>query len=685
MTFVLTEPLLLSALNDRPHLGCATLLAEARESGFESTLVAGQPLYLREFAHDDAGEFWDVANALGDADFARLGFGWINRDMNARFGLRYDPRRLPADEFVSRLRGLYREGIEHRGARGFFGATAALFDLHHWQRLSAAVWLSLIERSDEACPTWIDRRVTRILSGDPVCVGMSLGGKYDGLARAMRARIRLRSDAVIVCGGPPTTRMRPDELRTLLAEGDVDYVVVGPGDLALPRLLDDITEGRDAAGSDNVVALRRGEVVAGKLKGVADLDTLPDPDFSEAELHDYPMPAPALPVETARGCSWNRCAFCDYRINYSGCHGTCSADGVAERLSRLQRRYGVSFFIFNDNEVGPERARQIAQSISDRDLDVYVTFYARLEQGYDDADLLRGLRQAGVVTMLWGLESGSQRVLDSMRKGIDVETAASVLNKTADAGIANHVLTFFGFPGETVGEAQETARFLAAHADVIDSLENQEYKLAHDSPVGRHPEKWGVTLGATSGTYEVTSGMSSEEAKAFSERFNRMRFMGLMRVTSGVLSPRFSQVTRGSGVAAFLKAYGILAFDDAADRLGTGELEHLYPLIPGRVVRRDGGFTLCTIRLDEAYSSDPAVCSERSLTDDEVALVDRADGSHSVAEIVAGTGMSKDTAVGFFTEAVAGRWATVFARSCAPCEDGDDITTRRSDLHDAAT
>lgn len=304
------------------------------------------------------------------------------------------------------------------------------------------------------------------------------------------------------------------------------------------------------------------------------------------------------------------------------------------------------------------------------------------EKGYDDADLLRDLREAGVVTMLWGLESGSQRVLDSMRKGIDVGTAASVLHKTADAGIANHVLTFFGFPGETVDEAKETARFLATHAAVIDSLENQEFKLAHDSPLGRHPEKWGVTLGATPGTYEVSSGMSGEEAKAFSERFNRMRFMGLLRVSTSVLSPRFSQVTRGSGVAAFLTAYGILGFDAAADGLVTGDLERLYPLIPGRVQRRDGGSTLCTIRLDEAYSSDPAACSDRHLVADESRLVGSADGSRSVRSIIDATGIDKSKAVGFFTEAVTGRWAVVFTRSCATAGRGDDITAQRTGRHE---
>jgi radical SAM superfamily enzyme YgiQ (UPF0313 family) len=87
-----------------------------------------------------------------------------------------------------------------------------------------------------------------------------------------------------------------------------------------------------------------------------------------------------------------------------------------------------------------------------------------------DPDFCRGLRGSGCGMLQLGLESGSDRVLEHMGKGITVQESARVLRCLHEAGIATYVYLLFGTPWETEREAQMTLDFTSAHAHVIDFL-----------------------------------------------------------------------------------------------------------------------------------------------------------------------------------------------------------------------
>lgn len=96
--------------------------------------------------------------------------------------------------------------------------------------------------------------------------------------------------------------------------------------------------------------------------------------------------------------------------------------------------------------------------------------YGRPTEGYNDDGLFRLMHKAGFREMLWGIESGSQRVLDLMDKGTKISTIGQVLEKSSKHNIANLCFIIFGFPGETKKEAEKTIAFLTEHADHIDDL-----------------------------------------------------------------------------------------------------------------------------------------------------------------------------------------------------------------------
>ncbi len=89
----------------------------------------------------------------------------------------------------------------------------------------------------------------------------------------------------------------------------------------------------------------------------------------------------------------------------------------------------------------------------------------RFDPGFSEG-LCHRLRLSGCILLLFGLESGSPRVLQAMDKGIDIDLVEDVLRSCSSAGISVGVNAFVGFPSETLEEAWQTAEFIRAHTEI---------------------------------------------------------------------------------------------------------------------------------------------------------------------------------------------------------------------------
>lgn len=104
---------------------------------------------------------------------------------------------------------------------------------------------------------------------------------------------------------------------------------------------------------------------------------------------------------------------------------------------------------FLDNAMSPGLLKAIAL----RGLDVPWYGFARMTRHLGSADFCRALKRSGCVMLQLGLESGDQGVLDQLQKGVDLETASTVLKNLKKAGIGTYVYLLFGTPAETREEA----------------------------------------------------------------------------------------------------------------------------------------------------------------------------------------------------------------------------------------
>jgi radical SAM superfamily enzyme YgiQ (UPF0313 family) len=197
----------------------------------------------------------------------------------------------------------------------------------------------------------------------------------------------------------------------------------------------------------------------------------------------------------AHGCYWKKCSFCDVNLDYISRYDLATTDVLIGRIESLIRETGQTGFHFVDEAAPPKALKSLAHALLQRKLDISWWGNIRFEKSFD-AGLCRLLAESGCIAVTGGLEVASDRLLKLMKKGVSVEQVARVTRSFSDAGILVHAYLMYGFPTQTVQDtvdALEYVRQLFA-AGCIHSAFFHRFTCTVHSPVGKHPEQYGVTL-----------------------------------------------------------------------------------------------------------------------------------------------------------------------------------------------
>lgn len=217
------------------------------------------------------------------------------------------------------------------------------------------------------------------------------------------------------------------------------------------------------------------------------LDRIPVPDFSDFPWDRYPVKI--VPVMTGRGCQWDKCAFCSDVVSASGrTFRTRSVENVLLEIQEQARRYETTNFVFLDLKLNsyPDMIRGIAARIQSyvQGAEWIGTVHVDLRKDNGvSRDDLKAAVAGGMRRISFGLESGSQRMLDLMNKGCDVERNSQFIRDAHAAGLSIRCTMFKGFPGETAADMEATADFLRRHAPYIDRVRFNEFSLQEDTPI----------------------------------------------------------------------------------------------------------------------------------------------------------------------------------------------------------
>ena len=200
-------------------------------------------------------------------------------------------------------------------------------------------------------------------------------------------------------------------------------------------------------------------------------------------------------LTVAHGCYWKKCSFCDVSLDYISRYDLATTGVLIQRIESLIAETGQTGFHLVDEAAPPKALKSLAGALIERQLGISWWGNIRFEKSFD-AKLCRLLADSGCIAVTGGLEVASDRLLRLMKKGVSVEQVARVTRAFSDAGILVHAYLMYGFPTQTVQEtvdALEYVRQLFA-AGCIQSGFFHRFTCTVHSPVGRHPEHYGVTL-----------------------------------------------------------------------------------------------------------------------------------------------------------------------------------------------
>jgi anaerobic magnesium-protoporphyrin IX monomethyl ester cyclase len=312
--------------------------------------------------------------------------------------------------------------------------------------------------------TALDRAGHRVLFSDEIAgdnalddvarlsvdmVGITISSPLE--ARAARiARRAKAAGATVVIGGPHATIYPERSLR----ETGADLAVLGEGE----RSIVELASGAAPETVPGVAFLRDGALVVTPPREVlAELDTIPLPDRSLLDLSKYARDteygletAPGgrlMRVMSSRGCA-SHCSFCARHRIFSRSPRYRSAENVVEEIREGVQRHGVNSVVFMDDTFTqePAHAEAVSRAILDARLPIQWAAITRVGM---PKDLLRLMHRAGCRLVELGVESGSPRILEGIKKGITVEEVVRTFRESREVGLKTKAFFMVGLPGET--------------------------------------------------------------------------------------------------------------------------------------------------------------------------------------------------------------------------------------------
>lgn len=274
---------------------------------------------------------------------------------------------------------------------------------------------------------------------------------------------RILKNVFIAVGGPYPVAMQD---KCLMDSKDIDAVVTGEGEITVVEMLGRLSRGSSLAGVEGV-AFRDGDNIIKNPPRplITDLDSLPFPARELLGDTDKYIPPPATyrrkPVAviiTARGCN-RRCIFC-FQIDKERKSGIRyrSVENVIQEIELcLRQGYREIKFIDDTLAADYDRAMRLVMEIKKRRLDF--TWFASACVNQVDKPLLKAFKDAGCWAILFGAESGVQKNLNAIRKGITLEQIRKAVKAAKEVGLTVYTPFLFGIPGETFEEGLKTIEF----------------------------------------------------------------------------------------------------------------------------------------------------------------------------------------------------------------------------------
>ncbi len=285
-------------------------------------------------------------------------------------------------------------------------------------------------------------------------------GTYPRMLRIATTIKKNSPNSLITFGGPHVTILESTQVwknQIFKDTDDVDILVRGEGEDSFREIIEQIIENNKKDFS--------------RIKGISfriddkniirtedrqpnnNLDKLRYPAWDVFDLNLYPK---VFYVGASRGCKY-RCAFCDEKNIFSK-YVVRKVDSIIEEIKRNIKEFNVRCFRFSDSCLTSYKYLELlCDSIIKEKLNIKWIAYGRINEV--NSHLLKKMKEAGCVCIYYGIESGSNKILKAMNKGINKEKVNEIIDLTKKSDILIKGSFIIGFPGETKETALETIEF----------------------------------------------------------------------------------------------------------------------------------------------------------------------------------------------------------------------------------
>jgi len=275
--------------------------------------------------------------------------------------------------------------------------------------------------------------------------------------------IKEKSPAVITMIGGPHVYGLPTHG---MSYNWIDYSFCGEAEESFLKLLECKFNRKDFVNIPGLIYRDNGEIKMNPMALINDLDSLPLPArhlYPPLSLYRPSILAykrlPAAGIITSRGCA-HKCVFCHsgkghFKLRFH------SAEYVLDEMKYLKKNFGINELIFFDDTflINQERALKICEGIIRENINISWSCNARVNNV--NKELLQTLKRAGCWLIQFGVESGNQDILKTIKKGITLEQVERACRLAYEAGFEVKTYFILGHPNETVETLNDTIKFMA--------------------------------------------------------------------------------------------------------------------------------------------------------------------------------------------------------------------------------
>lgn len=298
----------------------------------------------------------------------------------------------------------------------------------------------------------------RLLGFKPDYVGITFVTPLIREADRVAKIVKSISTEMIVIGGGPHCSSFPE---SSLQETALDIAVISEGDFTIQEVV-----GGDDLTAITGIAYKKGDkiLVNDRKEFIKDLDVLPFPAYHLFEIEKYKVSSaiarknPVAWVETSRGCVYG-CIYCN-----KNCFGRIfrvkSPERVVEEFEKVAQLGFQEIYLTDDGfTTDMKRAKEICDLLVEKKVTIPWSTLNGIRADRVDAELLKKMKRAGCYRIYIGVESGSQAVLDRIKKGTNISQIKNAVKWGKEAGLEVVGYFMLGLPGDTEETLQQTIDF----------------------------------------------------------------------------------------------------------------------------------------------------------------------------------------------------------------------------------